>query len=135
MWRLVLLLPILLASCAQAPPIKSVHKSTYKSEFSNRLDIAVNYHRTADSAIVVVDVSNPRGSTLRLWMVQISETDGQRIEASRRFYVGDKKKHQEIFKVPLPQEGVTETFFVGVFDAEGKLVTKSEPITNSIGGT
>lgn len=119
-----------LQSCATPPPTKSIYKSNYKSNLSTRLDISVNYHGNDDTGIVVVDISNPRAYDYRYWLVQLSETDGQRISAARRFYHGNKKKHQEVFKVPGALEGVTENFYVEVFDNKGALIMKSEPIIN-----
>jgi len=124
-----------LVGCAQPPLPKDYHVSNYQSNLGKRLDISVNYHLNGTGAIVVVDIANPRGYDYRYWMVQVSATDGQRVIAARRFYQGAAKKHQEIFRLPLPEEGLTETFYVEVFDIKGTLVMKSEPIKNSpIGG-
>ena len=126
----------LFTGCAQPPP-KSYHAQTAKTDLSSRLDVIVNYHLDPVSAIVVVDISNPRGVRYRYWLVQISTTDGQIISASRRFHTGSEKIKQMIFKVPLPDPEVTEAFHVEVFDDKGKLVMSSEPINNSptpIGG-
>lgn len=125
----VIIVSITLAGCATPPP--QTHKANYKSDFAARLDVAVNYHLESDGGIVVVDLYNPRSSVIRLWLVQSSVTDGQSIVASRRFYEGKKKKHQEVFRTPLPLKGITEAFFVEVFDINGKLILKSEPITHS----
>jgi hypothetical protein len=118
----------LFTGCAQPPKQKSYHAAEYKQEFASRIDLAVNYHLGEDSGIVVVDMFNPRRYNLRLWLVQDSQTDGQRITAAKRFYMGEKKKHQEVFRLPLPEEGLTERFWVEVFDNTGALTMKSEPI-------
>ena len=131
---IAILLLVVLAGCAQPPP-QQHHKSNYKSDLGKRLDIHVNYHLTVDTAIVVLDISNPRSHLYRYWLVQVSATDGQIISASRRVFTGEDKTKQLVFRLPLPIEGVTETFHVEVFDNEGKLVMSSEPISNSpIGG-
>ena len=131
MWKgLIWFLPILLIGCAQPAPPKSYHASNYKADLGSRLDLAVNYHLTVDTGIVVVDISNPRATNYRYWLVQISSTDGQIISASRRVFSGMDKTKQLVFKIPLPIEGVKETFHVEVFDSKGKLVMKSEPINN-----
>lgn len=122
---------IALSSCAQPPPKRTSHAATYKTELATRLDLAVNYHLEADGGIVVIDMSNPRGYDIRLWLIQVSQTDGQKIIAARRFYSGTKKKHQEIFRVPLPQAGITESFYIEAFKPDGKLLMKSEPIINT----
>ena len=119
----------LLAGCAQPVP-KTIHATNFKTDLRTRIDIAVNYHLEQDSGIVVVDCSNARGSDIRLWLVQTSETDGQRIVAARRFYSGSKKKHQEVFRVPLPLEGIEESFYVEALEPNGNLIIKSEPIHN-----
>ena len=120
----------LLVGCA-APPPKTLHATKFKTDLRTRIDLAVNYHLEQDSGIVVVDCSNMDSRELRLWLVQTSETDGQIITAARRFYSGNKKKHQEVFRVPLPLEGITESFYVEALTKDGKLILKSEPITNS----
>jgi len=132
MHRLALLLSILLFSGCAAPPPKTIHATNYKSDLRTRLDLVVNYHLAEDSGIVVVDISNQRGSDYRYWLVQTSETDGQRIIAARRFYAGTKKKHQEVFKVPLPLEGISESFYIEALEPDGTLIMKSEPIRNNI---
>ena len=130
-----LLAAALLAGCAAPPPPKSYHQSNYKSDLGRRLDIAVNYHLSDNGGLVVVDVSNSRGISYRYWLVQTSTVDGEYILRSSRFYSGNKKKHQEVFKVPLPEEGIKQTFFVEVYDKDGKLAMKSEPINQQpIGG-
>ena len=124
-----------LVGCAQPPPAKKLHVQANKTDLGSRIDIQINYHLDTDNGYVVVDLSNPRGGVVRLWLVQVSETDGQRITAARRFYTGSDKKKQEIFKIPLPQKEVVESFYVEIFDTTGRLVLKSEPIKNSpIGG-
>jgi hypothetical protein len=120
----------LFTGCAQPPKQKSYHAAEYKQEFASRIDLAVNYHLGEDSGIVVVDMFNPRRHDLRLWLVQDSQTDGQRITAAKRFYSGDKRKHQEVFRVPLPQEGLIESFYVEALKPDGELLLKSEPIVN-----
>ena len=124
----------LLVGCA-APPPKVLHATKYKTDLGSRIDLVVHYHSEPDTGIVVIDISNPRSSDTRYWLVQTSETDGQRIIAARRFYSGTKTKHQEVFRVPLPLEGITESFYVEALTVNGKLILKSEPITNMpIGG-
>ena len=132
MHRLALLLSLVLVGCAQPPPPQEIHATTYKSDFRTRLDLVVNYHLAEDSGIVVVDISNPRSLELRAWLVQTSETDGQRIIAARRFYSGNKVKHQEVFRVPLPLEGITESFYVEALEPDGSMIMKSESIHNNI---
>ena len=125
LWAVVVLFFV---GCAQPAPPKSYHASNYKSDLGRRLDIAVNYHLADDGGLVVVDVNNPRGHSYRYWLVQTSTVDGEYILRSSRFYSGSKKKHQEVFKIPLPEEGVAQAFFVEVYDLNGKLAMKSEPI-------
>ena len=129
-WLAVVLL-LTLVGCAQPPPPKKYHAQTTKTDLATRLDVLVNYHVVDDGGIVVVDLYNPRTSSVRLWLVQLSETDGQRISAARRFYIGSGKKLQEAFRVPMPIQGVVETFYVEVFDDKGRLIMKSEPIKAS----
>lgn len=121
---------ILISGCAQPPP-PQVYKSKYKSDFASRLDIQINYHTDPNSGYVVVDLYNPRNKPVRLWLVQLQETDGRRISAAERFHIGNEKKHQELFRVPLLEPGLSETFYVEVFDEAGKLILKSDPITNT----
>lgn len=128
---LILIMGLLINGCAQPPPPKKYHASNYKSDFGSRLDVAVNYHLQPDSGIVVIDFANPRNKDVRLWLVQTTETDGQRIIAARRFYQGTKKKHQEVFRIPLPESGLSESFYVEVFDIKGALIMTSEPINPS----
>lgn len=132
MLRLLLVVAMiaLFTGCAQPPP-KSYHAQTAKTDLGSRLDVIVNYHLDANGGIVVVDISNPRGTRYRFWLVQISTTDGQIVSASRRFHTGMEKTKQMIFKVPLPDPEITEAFHVEVFDDKGKLVMSSEPINNS----
>ena len=132
MLRLIAVVLLLtLVGCAQPPPPKKIHAQTTKTDLATRLDVLVNYHVVDDGGIVVVDLYNPRTSVVRLWLVQKSETDGQIITAARRFNMGDSKKLQEAFRVPMAIEGVVETFYVEVFDDKGRLIMKSEPITAS----
>lgn len=119
---------ILWTGCAPVAPPKDYHAAEFKSDLKSRIDISVNYHLQPDSGIVVVGVGNPRARSLRLWLVQTTSTDGQRIVAARRFYQGADKKIQEIFKIPLPETGLKETFFVEAFDETGTLIITSEPI-------
>lgn len=125
---LVVITAVLLNGCAAPPPPKSYHASNYKSDLGKRLDISVNYHLSDDGGVVVVDVSNPRGNSYRYWLVQTNTVDGEYVLRSSRFYSGNKKKHQEVFKIPFPEEGIAQAFFVEVYDANGKLAMKSEPI-------
>ena len=127
-WLAVVLL-LTLAGCAQPP--KVIHATKYKTDLASRIDLVVHYHSEPDTGIVVVDISNPRSSDTRYWLVQTSSTDGQVITAARRFHSGTKAKHQEVFRVPLPLEGITESFYVEALTTECKLTMKSEPITNS----
>jgi hypothetical protein len=127
-WLTVALL-ITLTGCAQPP--RTIHATKYKTDLGSRIDLVVHYHDEPDTGIVVVDISNPRGSDTRYWLVQTSETDGQRIIAARRFYSGIKRKHQEVFRVPLALEGISESFYVEALTKDGKLILKSEPIINS----
>ena len=127
-WLAVVLL-LTLAGCAQPP--KVIHATKFKTDLASSITLAVNYHLEQDSGIVVVDCSNMDSRELRLWLVQTSETDGQVITAARRFYSGAKRKHQEVFRVPLPLEGITESFYVEALTKDGKLILKSEPITNN----
>ena len=129
-WIILLAFLGLLNGCAQPPP-KQVHRANYKSDFGKRLDISVNYHITLDTALVVVDISNPRNNLYRYWLVQVSSTDGQIITASRRVFTGEDKTKQLVFRLPLPIEGVSEAFHVEVFDEQGELVMASDPITHS----
>lgn len=130
-WRTIGLLFILviLNGCAQPPP-KDYHKSQYKSDFGKRLDIAVHYHLTLNDAIVVVDLSNPRRTNYRYWLVQVSSTDGHIVSSSRRVFTGEDETKQLVFRLPLPVEGVEEAFHVEVFDNTGARIMRSEPITN-----
>lgn len=127
-WVLIIVCSIGLASCAQPPNTKTYRASNYKSDLGKRLDISVNYHLDDGGGLVVVDVYNPRGNNYRYWLVQTSTVDGEYVLRSSRFYSGNKKKHQEVFKIPLPEEGIAQAFFVEVYDVNGKLTMKSEPI-------
>ena len=116
--------------CAQQPRGGSHHEANFQSNFAARLDIAVDYIRDDNRAILICDISNPRGQWLRVWLVQKSTTDGQRISAARRFYEGNDKKYQETFRLPLPDKGVREEMYVEVFDSSGKVLMKTKSIIN-----
>lgn len=117
----------ILTGCAVPPP-QDYHETTTKTEFASRIDSRVGYHNTGDRSFVVIDFGNPRRSALSVWLVQIAATDGESVTRSTRIYKGNDSSKQILYQVDRPQEGVSQTFAVELFDEKDRLIMQSEKI-------
>lgn len=121
----------LLSGCAQPQYTDPTIKRETKTDFGSGIDLAVSYHGQPDGGVVVTDIYNQRARMVRAWFWHQQETDGQKVLRGIRYYEGDKIKHREVFQIPPADDGLTEVFWIEVYEEEGKKLTESKPIRNT----
>ena len=120
-----------LAGCAQ-PQQGYVKKLETKTDFASGIDVSASYHGRDDGAIVVCDLFNQRGRSIRSWFWHRQQTDNQQVLRGIMYYEGNQTKKREVFKIPPAEAGLTETFWLEIYDAkEGKKLIESKPISST----
>lgn len=128
---LCLCLLMTLSACQPANQNQQTHLSQLQNDFASGVNVVLDYVSDTRRTIVVCDVDNQQGVFIDLWLVQENSTLGQRTMSARRFYTGNSKVTQKVFRLPVGRPGITESIHVEVLDKEGQLVFSTEPITNS----
>ena len=120
----------ILAGCAQ-PGSQQIKKLETKTDFASGIDVSASYHGRDDGAIVVCDLFNQRGRSVRSWFWHRQQTDDQQVLRGIMYYEGNETKKREVFKIPPAEPGLTETFWIEKYEKGGKKLIESKPISST----
>lgn len=123
---LLIIAVFVLSSCAV--PQQGQYSSNMMTDFASGVTASVDYVKGDDRTFITLDVDNPKGLGVDIWISQTYRTDdAETIKKRSLVKTSDKLVHQ-VIKAAKVDDSITEVIVFDIYDSKGEVLFSTEPI-------
>jgi len=121
-----------MVACAPIPQDTTKELSTTTSDFGTGINAAVDYITDGDRTFVIIDLDNPNGRLVEVWLSQTYKSVGAESIRKRRIVTTNSRTQRQTIRASKLERGVIEIIQFEIFDSKGNSLFKTEPIENDM---